>query len=113
MVVEEVEALDQGGAEPGEHIGEIESCDFNLMETSNDEDPTSEVYDIKGSKGSGRVRIITDDDDFPISGTLILPDGREIDIKLFEEELEEEEAFDDAADGIDNLPEPIPENNDK
>jgi len=101
-----------------EHIGEIESCKYNFVENGNSDDPDITIYDIKGSKGHGQVRIVTEemlDGEGLTSGVLILPDGTEIDLPLEEEGLEREqfeEEAGDAADGINDPPEAIPNGSD-
>jgi hypothetical protein len=72
-----------------EHIGEIQSMDFDLMGTGEAEDGSTAagqtfVFRVEGSKGSGVVsaEFVTDDADTELltSGTLTLSSGEVIDL---------------------------------
>ncbi|MBI1899688.1 MAG: hypothetical protein HYS13_01070 [Planctomycetia bacterium] len=75
-----------------EHIGEIESCDYDVTETARVTEEAQKqgekvaqkmVFDVKGSKGSGKlivdVEAIGAQPD-PDTAKLKLPDGRTLDV---------------------------------
>ena len=64
-----------------QHIGTIESMSLNFDGTSDAPGTNEFVWDVEGDKGKGRVlaHLVTDADGERLeSGTLTLPDGREI-----------------------------------
>lgn len=79
---EQARAAVQKQPEVIEHIGTIREFDFNLVETGEAEGNDEFVFDIVGSKGSGRLRahFITVDADHEGMGTgsLVMADGTTI-----------------------------------
>ncbi len=79
-----VEVRDQLADSPQirENIGEIEKFEVNLLRSGAHEDEDVFVYDIKGSKAEGQVKVmhITDDagDEQVIWAELNMDDGRQI-----------------------------------
>jgi hypothetical protein len=63
-----------------EHIGEIQEVSVNIAGTGATDDD-SEVYDLRGTKGSGELTAYFDDDHNFISGTLRLPSGETYEIE--------------------------------
>ena len=64
-----------------EHIGTIESMELSFDATSDAPGTNEFVWDVEGDKGKGRVlaHLVTDEDGERLeSGTLTLPDGREV-----------------------------------
>ncbi|MCH5377557.1 MAG: hypothetical protein JJ992_26670 [Planctomycetes bacterium] len=68
-----------------EHIGEIEAFDLDWSRSFADEDDDTFVYQVRGTKGEGRVTVkhITDDsgDQEIVSASLRLSSGETFDLK--------------------------------
>lgn len=54
-VAGDIEAQISGDPTLREHIGEIESLSVNLIESASYDDDETFVYDVRGSKGSGKL----------------------------------------------------------
>lgn len=64
-----------------EHIGEVQSCNWNASASLDEDDPDTLVFEIRGSHGSGTLITrseTTDDGERVVAARLILPDGREV-----------------------------------
>jgi hypothetical protein len=67
-----------------EHIGDVQSFEMDWSRSFADEDDDTFVYQVRGTKGEGRVTVkhITDDDgdEVILSAQLRLPSGETIDL---------------------------------
>ena len=84
VVAEQVKADIQDNPVILEHIGRIESIDFEFMATGAAQGEDTLVFNLKGTKGEGVVtaEVITVDDEHEEvrSGTLRLPSGEKVDL---------------------------------
>jgi hypothetical protein len=80
------EVADQIRDEPEfrEHIGELQSLDFDFVATSAKNDDETFVYNAKGDKGSGVLTVKqTEDENWNnviVEASLRLPDGRQVQV---------------------------------
>jgi hypothetical protein len=66
-----------------EHIGEIQECEWNMTASAAEGGEDTLVFDLRGSKGSGRLTVETTDSGDEVEvllATLRLSDGREIEL---------------------------------
>ncbi len=101
VVAEQVQGSVAAQSVVQEHIGEIEEFDLNILATGTaSEDGKTFVFDIKGTKGSGKVSAEFDHRgptaDSMIAGKLQLSDGQEFAFELEGEGLAPGEHGDDA-----------------